>query len=555
VTNCIDPPSQIDFGEFACDDALGVMLAHTLTVGFRKLKKGHALDGDDIAALKTAGIHSVSGARLRSDDVAEDAAAAAVATLLAGPNTEERRAYTGRCNLHATTNGLLVIDAEVIVRVNRIDESITVGTLPPWSLVRKGQVIATVKIIPYGVNLHVIEACRTMLGSLAAPPLRVADLPSQRVALIFSELPGLTESAIATTRAATRQRIEALGSRLVLELRCQHNTSAVEFALRQAHAAGCELIMVCGAAGTKDRRDTIGAAIVAAGGRIERFGMPVEPGNMLLLGRLDEVPLIVLPGCARSRRLNGLDWVLRRLLARQPLNDEDFAAMSIGGLIRTTTEPAEEEIDIPCPSLPASGPRIAALVLAAGRSSRMGEANKLLESLDGVPLVLRAVNAALASRAASVTVVTGHAAESVAALVGGPRVAIAHNPDHAEGMASSLRHGIAALPADTDGVLVLLGDMPLISAAHLDALIEVFSDDKIIVPVHAGRRGNPLLWPRRHFAEMQALTGDQGARGLLEKYADHIHAMEFSDPAIFMDVDTPQDLSDCIVEKRGGKHE
>jgi len=554
VTNCIASPSQIDFGEFACDDALGVMLAHTLKLGARKIRKGRALDAEDIAAIKAAGITSVSGARLQNGDMAEDAAAAAVATLLAGPNTQAHEPYTGRCNLHATTHGVLVVDAKTIIRTNRIDEAVTVGTLPPWSVVRKGQIIATVKIIPFGVNSHVIESCQTVIGALTASPLRVAELPAQRIALIFSELPSLTESAIEATRVATRQRVATLGSRLALELRCSHTTSAVEFALRQAHAAGCELIMVCGAAGTKDRRDTVGTAIVAAGGRIEHFGMPVEPGNMLLLGRLGEVPLVVLPGCARSRRLNGLDWVLRRLLARLPLDDDDFAAMGVGGLIRTTTEPAEETMEIATPTLPPSGPRIAALVLAAGRSSRMGDANKLLEPLDGVPLALRAVNAALASRASSVTVVTGHAAENIAALVGGPRAVIAHNPDYAEGMATSLRRGIAALPADTDGVLVLLGDMPRISAAHLDALIDAFAaGENIIVPMHAGRRGNPLLWPRRYFAEIQTIAGDQGARSLLEKYADQIRAVEFADQAIFLDVDTPQDLAECNAAKTRGQ--
>lgn len=561
MTNCIDlpfgTPSPIEFGEFSCDNnnALGVMLAHTLTVDGRKLKKGYALNADDIAALKTAGVTSVTGAHLRSGDVTEDAAASAVAALLGGPNTQMRKAYTGRCNLHATAHGVLVVDVEAIIRTNLIDESVTIGTLPPWSTVRKGQVIATVKIIPLGVNPNVIESCRS---ALVTAPLHVAKLTAQRIALIFSELPGLTENAIAATRVATHQRIEALGSRIALELRCPHTPSDIEFALRQAHAAGCELIMIRGAAGTKDRRDTAGAAIVAAGGRIERFGMPVEPGNMLLLGRLGEVPLLVMPGCARSQRLNGLDWVLRRLLAHLPLEDADFAVMGVGGLIRTTTEPANEENEDPAPELspapamPAKGPHIAALVLAAGHSARMGETNKLLEKVDSIPLVLRAVNAALTSRAASVTVVTGHVGDSIATLVGAPRMGldIVHNPEHAQGMSTSLKCGIAALPENTDGALVLLGDMPHISAAHLDALIEAFAEgEHIIVPTHAGQRGNPVLWPRRFFAEFQAIDGDQGARSLLEKYAKQIKVVEFADPAILMDVDTPQDLRECNAAK------
>lgn len=543
------PLSSVDFGEFESERALGVTLGHTLwgtstlAAGQRKLKKGQRLAAEDIVALRQSGIMSISGARLGADDATEDAAAAEVAGLLAGHNCESHKPYTGRCNLHAAKRGILVVDAAAIARLNSIDEAVTVATLPPWTPVRRGGVVATVKIIPLGVNRRVLDHAR---AAIAMPPLSVAELVPHRAALIASELPGLKESAIAGTTAATRQRLAALGSRLALELRCPHRQDSLEHALRQALAAGCELILVSGATVTKDRRDVAPAAIVAAGGRIERFGMPVEPGNMLLLAHIDAVPVIVLPGCARSRRLNGLDWVLHRLLAKLPLGTGDMAAMGVGGLIRSAPEDAgETEPETPSPiSAPEpAGPRIAALVLAAGRSSRMGGSNKMLATVDGIPLALRARNAALASRALSVTVVTGFEAEQIEALVAGPRVGIVHNPDFAQGMAGSLRQGIAALSNAIEGVVVLLADMPRINAAHIDALIDAYaSGSNIVVPMHRGQRGNPVLWPRRYFEEMQGIEGDKGARELLARYADAIVTVEMPDDAIFTDVDTPEDL-------------
>jgi molybdenum cofactor cytidylyltransferase len=256
--------------------------------------------------------------------------------------------------------------------------------------------------------------------------------------------------------------------------------------------------------------------------------------------------VIVLPGCARSQRLNGLDWILRRLLAKLPLDAGGIAAMGVGGLIRSSPE-QEEEATTPPPVLSqqaTTGPRIAALVLAAGRSSRMGGANKLLEEISGIPLVQRAVNAALASRATSVTVVTGYAADQVENLIVGQRVSVVRNPDYTEGLATSLRRGIAALPADADGVVVLLGDMPYISAVHIDILIERYAAQPgIIVPMKDGRRGNPVLWPRSYFAEMQAIAGDQGARGLLARHAAQTIGAEMDTEAIFVDVDTPETLN------------
>lgn len=540
------------FGEFCCEEAEGVMLAHTLALGERSFKKGRVLSAGDIAVLKQAGIASVAGARMEADDVAENAAAAEIAALLVGDNTEMRAPYTGRCNLHAAARGLVRVDAERIDRLNLLDEAVAIGTLPQHALARRGQVVATVKIIPFAVPRRLIEACREIAS--AGPLLTVAELKPRRAALIMSELPGMKENVFRGTVTATRNRLEALGSRLALVLRCAHGKRAVEDMLRQALASGCDLVLIAGATVTKDRKDVVPAAVVAAGGEIEHFGMPVEPGNMLLLAHHGSTPVLVLPGCARSRRTNGLDWVLHRLMAGLPLTRADIMRMGVGGLIRSPLEPEDEEEgeEESVPVLPADTPRIpqglppvvAALVLAAGTSSRMGGDNKLLAEVGGVPMVLRAVNAALASRAASVTVVTGHQAEAVEAALAGRELNMVRNPEYAQGLSTSLRRGIAALPQDTEAVIVLLGDMPQVTAAHVDALIEAFAGSpNIIVPMKAGRRGNPILWPRRHFAAMQAVSGDKGARSLLDQFAGEVVAVEMDSEAIFADVDTPENLA------------
>lgn len=541
------------FGEFPCEEAEGVMLAHTLAVGERSFKKGRVLDAGDIAALRQAGIAAVPGARMEADDVAENAAAAEIAALLAGGNTETRAPYTGRCNLHAAVRGVVQVDAERLDRLNLLDEAVTVGTLPQHALARRGQVVATVKIIPFAVPRRLIDAWREIAA--AGPLLRVAELKPRRAALIMSELPGMKENVFRGTVTATRNRLEALGARLALVLRCAHDRRAVEAMLRQALAAGCDLVLVAGATVTKDRKDVVPAAVAAAGGTIEHFGMPVEPGNMLLLARHGDTPVLVLPGCARSRRTNGLDWTLHRLLAGLPLSRADIMRMGVGGLIRSPLEPEdEEEGEVESvPVLPADAPRVpqglppvvAALVLAAGQSSRMGGGNKLLAEVGGVPMVLRATNAALASRATSVTVVTGHQAEAVEAALAGRKLAIVRNPDHGQGMSTSLRCGLAALPADAQAVVVLLGDMPRITAGHVDRLIDAFDPRRpaIVVPEKEGRRGNPVLWPREFFPAMSAIAGDRGARDLLELHADRVQRIGMDDDAIFFDIDLPGDLA------------
>jgi molybdenum cofactor cytidylyltransferase len=192
------------------------------------------------------------------------------------------------------------------------------------------------------------------------------------------------------------------------------------------------------------------------------------------------------------------------------------------------------------------GLQIACIVLAAGRSTRMGAANKLLAEVGGGAMVRGVVEAALASAARPVLVVTGHQADEVRAVLAGLDVAFVDNPDYAVGLSSSLKAGIGAVPADCAGALVLLGDMPRIAGQHLDALIVAFAPDKgaaIVVPVHCGQRGNPVLWSAAFFKEMLQLDGDAGARQLMASDADQVREIDLGTDAVLADIDTPEALA------------
>jgi len=188
--------------------------------------------------------------------------------------------------------------------------------------------------------------------------------------------------------------------------------------------------------------------------------------------------------------------------------------------------------------------RIAGLVLAGGRSSRMAPRNKLLETVGGEPMIRHVAAAALAGRAQPVIVVTGHQAASVAAALRGLAVAIVANPDYANGLSTSLRAGLRALPACIDGALILLGDMPEVETSVLTALVAAFTDTSAIcVPVRHRRRGNPVLWGSAYFAEMMGLTGDSGAKPLMARHETHLIEVEVATDSIFEDVDVPEDLA------------
>jgi CTP:molybdopterin cytidylyltransferase MocA len=195
--------------------------------------------------------------------------------------------------------------------------------------------------------------------------------------------------------------------------------------------------------------------------------------------------------------------------------------------------------------------RVAAIVLAAGRSSRMGADNKLLADIGGKPMVRLVVEEALASKARPVLAVTGHQTADVAAALSGLDATLVANPDYATGLASSLKAGIRAVPSECAGAAILLGDMPRIDARHIDRLIEAFAaaPDAIIVPVHENRQGNPVLWPRRYFPALLQLDGDTGAKRLIAAHQEDVRAVEIATAGIFADIDTPEELAQMRVQQ------
>ncbi len=527
------------FGSISLDDALGIILAHSTRVGDRTLKKGRALTVADIARLRAAGHAAVIGARLAADDVAEDAAAARIAAMVAGAGTRVAAAFTGRANIFATVDGLALIDAAALARLNGLDESITLATVAANTRVTAGQMLATVKIIPFAVPEAVLaRAAETTSGIVAMAPIH-----PHRVGLILTAFAGTKPQVLARRRDAVATRLAALGCSIEATRTVAHTTAAVGDAILDLMAQKLSPILIFAASAIVDRADVIPAGLVAAGGAIERLGMPVDPGNLLLLGRLGDTPVIGLPSCAASLKLNGFDWVLERTLAGVAITSADIAGMGLGGLLQEIDSRPQPRLGVQTRTRHA--PAIAALVLAAGRSTRMGPENKLLASIGGTPIVRRVVETAMASSARPVHVVVGHQAERVRAALSGLDVVVVDNPHFAAGLSTSLKAGLASLPATVGGTFVMLGDMPEIDAGLIDRMIAAFAPTDgrtIVLPIAGGKRGNPVLWARAHFSAMAAVSGDTGARHLLGLHADEVVEIA-ADISIHADIDTPAALA------------
>lgn len=560
------------FGPLPPRRAAGAVLAHTLRLGDETFRKGVVLSEEDAEALVAAGIDEVTVAVLEEGDVSEDEAAAALAGAARGPGLRLRGPFTGRCNLMSERAGLVRVDEGAVGEANAVDEALTLATVPNWARVAEDALVATAKVIPLAVDEGVLGTAVERLRR-AIPVLEVLPFLPRRGGLVLTTLPGDAGRLRDRAERVTRHRLQSLGSSMEAVLTVPHDVGAVAGALDELRERGCDLLLVLGASAVVDRADVVPAAVERAGGQVQRLGIPVDPGNLLLLARLGGDPVLGVPGCARSSRRSGFDTVLERLAVGVSPTAEELARLGVGGLLReipTRPQPRspmasdpEAHADRGSPRSRAGPeeweeghPRVAGLILAAGRSRRMGPLNKVLAEVDGTPMVIAAIRSFREAGVDPVLVVTGHEADEIEAALAGAPVEVVRNPRYEDGMGTSVAEGVAALEEIVDGVLIGLADMPRVSADTVRRLLQAFEaaapgDASVWVPVHRGKRGNPVLWSAFFFPELETLAGDIGGRALLSDHAEAVHEVPVDDPGVLLDVDTRDALDRARSEGSG----
>jgi len=520
------------FGPVALEDAEGSVLAHSVQGASKRLKKGTQLSPSDIADLHAAGIREVITAQLDMHDLSEDDAAAALADQLINENISASAPFTGRSNLFAETAGVLQIDTSAVNALNRIDEAITLATLPNRTRVAPGTLIGTVKIIPYGV------AKSSMAQVSLNNTISIAPFKLKTASLILTQTPAISDKALNKGKSVIAKRASDLGLTLIDQAIVPHDSVALADCLNTS--AG-DIILILGASATSDRADVAPSGLIEAGGTLTRFGMPVDPGNLLFLGDLGGRPVVGLPGCARSPVLNGADWVLERLVAGLDVTTQSIAEMGVGGLLKENPKRPQPRAAKALPSRA----NVDVILLAAGGSTRMRGGDKLLEDVSGEPILRHLAQEMVASKARALRVVLrpqDTARDKALEGLAYDRVTSANWED---GMSASIRSGLAALPPDCDGAIIALADMPDISRAHINKLIAAFSpdDDREIVRATSkmGKSGHPVLFGRRFFESLTNLSGDRGARELLQDMREFVVELPFEGDAAVTDLDTPED--------------
>lgn len=521
----------MQYKELGVANALGWQLAHSIKFGGKRLPKGLELTQAHIDRLQAAGIATVHAFLLDEGDITENDAARIIATHVLGEGLSLGHATRGRCNLHAARAGLLVSDSSIDA-LNACSEAITIATLPHLAPVAEGQLVATVKIIPYAVPSADIAKAHAVQSKLMLAPFHPFE------ASLITTGHDLPEKA----RQLTEARLAPLTGTITRYSSCPHRTQALADHLKEEAAGTTDLIMVLGLSAISDRRDIVPAALESAGGTVISLGMPVDPGNLLMLGELDGKTVLGLPGCARSPALNGLDWVLERLAARLPVDRATIAGMGIGGLLKETPHRPEPRAPLHTQKRPVVQP----IILAAGQSTRAGKANKLLSFMKGKAVIRNTVAGWRETGTLPPIVVTGHEHTAIEEALSGLKVALHRNRNFAQGMATSLFCGLDATPDTAEFACIGLGDMPFVAPETLDTLVQTanrLSEFKIFIPTFNGKRGNPVLWHRDLFPELMAIEGDKGGRELIHRHDHLVCEVEVSDAGILIDLDTPEAMA------------
>ncbi len=529
------------FGRIPVAESEGAILAGPLQVLGKKWKKGRLLTRFDVEVLQSEAFDTVVAARLEPNDIDEDAAAQAVARVICGEGLEIRTAATGRCNLYAKHRGLLQLRPERIHAINSVDEAFTVATLPNYSTVFAGKLVASVKIIPFAVSREQLNECITV-ASYGASRMNVFAFQSLSIGLIQTSTRAFAQNLLEKGRTMLASRAELVESKITAYDVCEHHEDDVSRLLLEYFNKDLDLICLLGASAIQDRNDVIPRGIVNAGGRIEHFGMPVDPGNLLLLGKYRKIDILGLPGCVRSPKRNGFDFVFERFAAGLEVLAEDIMQLGVGGIVpeppkrpvrRTIADDQAIDGEI----------KIAAIVLAAGESSRMGDQNKLFLKVGDFSMIQQVVTNLSDSAVDRVFVVTGHDRERVRDELKDKPVTFVHNREYAQGLSTSLRTALAQLPKKTSAALICLGDMPFVDSSQINALIDAFDPGRqqnICVPTYQGKRGNPVLWGHRYFQEMMEVQGDVGAKHIIGEYEDSVIEVAMDDVGVVTDFDTPE---------------
>ena len=530
-------------------ESLGSVIAQTYNLPGKTISKGTFMTSEIVDYFKEGDVQNILCAVPDNDDIHEDEAANIISNAIDKSHLYTESASTGRVNFKSRSLCLVRYERELIKKVSLVDESIAFSIVEHNQLLAKNDLIATLKIIPFFTQKKYVDQVISILAK--SELFKTHSLNKKEVSLIQTSFEWQKKSMFKATSNVTRNRLEALDCSLNEEKLIRHDYNVLRSEIRSSIENGIDILLISGASAIIDRSDYIPKAILSEGGEIIQYGLAVDPGNLLLIGKVGNTTVIGMPGCARSPKLNGFDWVLQLLMADIPINREELADMGAGGLLmEIASRPLPRAL---AKSVSKHEKKVMGVILAAGNSTRMGKDNKLLSYIGDAPLIRNTAIEMLKSDLDTCSVVLGYQSDKVADVIKDLNVNLILNPLWKEGQASSLRAAINTLDSTYSDLLIMLGDLPGIKSNHINSIIEehLLTDNrksKITIPSFKGQKGNPEIWGRSFFHDLSNLEGDVGGRTLFSEHPAAINILEMDEPWVVKDADTPEDFEKFLAD-------
>ena len=518
--------------------------------------KGHTLSKEDIIVFKMFGIRRVFGALMEEDDLDSRTALGIIAAKLCGDNTAYVIDESGVCQIVAAADGVFISSEDRLIKFNRLHPEVVLNTVAPYHPAVRGEVIGRLEItVPVISQTEIDEMIFKLSGNVAL--LQIAELHPFKTAFIYTKILDNTAETAHLTGVVKKLVASFVPYQLDFsgEYNAGYNQDSVADALQDALGDGYEVIFVLGAARSACRDDVLPGALrkivdVAACAHLPQIG-----ASDLLLAEKRGTKIIVLPYNYDKIDTSSADRYIKQALFSEKLNPADFVRMipvslPDGGML---SEKYQDSLIAAKPSgIKNKKASVAAIVLAAGIGSRSGRNKLMVEVEEGVPLFMKAVNAAIASEASPVFVITGYHDEEMAEFLDKVDVNVIYNPAYRSGVKTSLALGLKSVPGFCDGAMIIPADMPNLTGADLNKLIASFKkgqEKQICLFSYKGVKSNPVIWSKALYDKADIVPENAALRPVFMEHADYTNSVELKDVNKLLDINYPSDIEKVARQK------
>ncbi len=532
------------FGEFPLYDATGVELAHDLACGSRVLPAGHIITADDVRLLRQAEIKSVVGTVFSAEDLRPDIVCDILLKDIVGDHLRYTLPENGCSDIYANADGVFIGMPERLLRFNSHNENMALSSLLPYTPVYKNQLVASLRLMGSAFDVETVnEAVAKITGQGAL--LKIAPYAFCKMVFIRTVM---REDEETESPQDVQKRYGVYGFDVVRHTVCLHTREAVSNEIEKAVEDGADAVFIESSSAPLNRGDIVPAAFKSAGANLDRLGWCADPAVSAAVGHKNDTKIAAFR--TADFPLPSVDRLCRYIATKSLPSPDVFPSLATGTMslerLIKFLSPEEEAKTVAVEAL-SNRSKVAVVVLAAGASKRMIGSNKLLENIQGVPMVERAVQSALLSKADFVAVVTGYDAKFIERRLTKYDVKIVRNADYASGVLNSIRLGLSVLPPDVAAAVVLPADMPAFTEQYIDRLIDLFDPKAerkaVCLPSFKGVRHNPVLWPRELFKVVKIVPEDAHWMPALVEHSDYIAELKLEDDLPLSDINTHGDLS------------